>query len=250
MSRLSFHNAYRLALGVVAGLASAVVARADDVGVVRIRDQRQKPVVRAQSPDVSPGILPAQCGDEPGYYCPPSGSAYGTTEGGYPSLDCRDNGFWGDGGCPEHDGFYDPNCPRCRMFGGDPHGDVYSHDGRWVQCPDGTWDWFPNHTPPGFWEGLGNHIGEFCRNRKDCFNTGFFKGPDRPLFGCYDIVYPVDPYYFDKRDGQVYAAQGVGGPVSVPLAPVVRHTYNYGWGVPSSRRTPISHPVPLTTVKK
>jgi len=29
----------------------------------------------------------------------------------------------------------------------------------------------------------------------------------------------------------------------VPMAPVVNHTYNYGWGIPSSRLTPVSHPV-------
>jgi hypothetical protein len=64
-----------------------------------------------------------------------------------------------------------------------------------------------------------------------------------PLAGHYSIVYPVDPGYFDRRDGQVYAAPGYGGPVSVPLAPVVNHTYNYGWGIPSSRLTPVLHPV-------
>lgn len=249
MRRHLLQTASRLALGVVAGMASAVAAQADDLGVVRISDQRQKPVVRAQSPDDYQAILPAQCADEPGYHCPPSGPACGTAAAGCPSLGCRDSGFHGDGGCPDHGGLYDPNCSRCRLFGGQPHGDVYCPDGRWVQCPDGRWDWFPNHQSTGFWEGLGNHVGDFCRNRRDCFNMGFFKGPDRPLFGCYDIVYPADPYYFDKRDGQVYAAQGYGGPVSVPLAPMVRHTYNYGWGVPSSRLTPISHPVPLTTLK-
>ncbi len=63
-----------------------------------------------------------------------------------------------------------------------------------------------------------------------------------PPIGHYGMVYPVDPNYFDARDGQVYAAPGVGGPVSVPLAPVVNHTYNYGWGIPSSRLTPVLHP--------
>lgn len=69
-------------------------------------------------------------------------------------------------------------------------------------------------------------------------------GAGCPPFGVYRMVYPVDPSYFDQRDGQVYAASGYGGPVSVPLAPVVEHTYNYGWGMPSSRLTPISHPIP------
>ncbi|WP_437228323.1 hypothetical protein SH661x_000846 [Planctomicrobium sp. SH661] len=75
-------------------------------------------------------------------------------------------------------------------------------------------------------------------------------GPGRPLAGCYHIVYPVDPGYFDQRDGQVYAAPGYGGPVSVPLAPVVNHTYNYGWGIPSSRLTPVLHPVTQAPVSQ
>ncbi|MEZ6064504.1 MAG: hypothetical protein R3B90_02080 [Planctomycetaceae bacterium] len=66
-------------------------------------------------------------------------------------------------------------------------------------------------------------------------------GKGAPPVGCYTIVYPVDPWYGDCRDGGVYAAEGQGGPVSVPLAPVIHHTYNYGWGIPSSRLTPVNH---------
>jgi len=66
-------------------------------------------------------------------------------------------------------------------------------------------------------------------------------GKGTPLCGHYNVVYPVDPWYGDARDGGVYAAEGYGGPMSVPLAPVIRHTFNYGWGVPSSRLTPVSH---------
>jgi hypothetical protein len=60
--------------------------------------------------------------------------------------------------------------------------------------------------------------------------------------GKYARVYPDDPRYFDQRDGQLWAAQGYGLPMAVPLAPVVGHTYNYGWGIPSSRLTPVSNP--------
>jgi hypothetical protein len=67
-------------------------------------------------------------------------------------------------------------------------------------------------------------------------------GAGVPWCGKYSRVYPQDPYYFDQRDGQTFAAQGYGAPIAVPLAPVVGHTYNYGWGIPSSRLTPISHP--------
>ncbi|MFQ5731217.1 MAG: hypothetical protein ACE5KM_04585 [Planctomycetaceae bacterium] len=58
----------------------------------------------------------------------------------------------------------------------------------------------------------------------------------------YDIRYPANPLYFDGRDGRVYSAQGYGVPMAVPLAPNVEHAYNYGWGIPASRLTPISRP--------
>ncbi len=67
-------------------------------------------------------------------------------------------------------------------------------------------------------------------------------GAGVPWVGKYSRVYPQDPYYFDGRDGQAWAAQGYGVPMAVPLAPVVGHTYNYGWGIPSSRLTPVSRP--------
>lgn len=42
-------------------------------------------------------------------------------------------------------------------------------------------------------------------------------------------------YHCDPRDTRLYSAQGYDVPVAVPLAPNVKHTYNYGWGIPSSR---------------
>ena len=70
-------------------------------------------------------------------------------------------------------------------------------------------------------------------------------GEGVPKFGHYQLVYAADPNYFDPRDGQVYAAQGWGVPMSVPLAPNVRYTMNYSSGMPASRLTPISNVVPL-----
>ncbi|MCA9071856.1 MAG: hypothetical protein KDA84_23170, partial [Planctomycetaceae bacterium] len=61
-----------------------------------------------------------------------------------------------------------------------------------------------------------------------------------PARGQYYMAYPVNPYHFDQRDGRIYGAQGYGHAVAVPLAPNVEHTFNYGWGVPSSRLTPVS----------
>ncbi|MEO1999962.1 MAG: hypothetical protein ABGZ17_32370, partial [Planctomycetaceae bacterium] len=68
-------------------------------------------------------------------------------------------------------------------------------------------------------------------------------GTGCPLVGRYHMTYAVDPGYADARDGKLYSAQGYGVPVTIPLAPNVRHTYNYSWGMPASRLTPISNPV-------
>jgi len=62
------------------------------------------------------------------------------------------------------------------------------------------------------------------------------------LVGRYHITYAADPGYADVRDSRLYSAQGYGVPVTVPLAPNVRHTYNYSWGIPASRLTPVSNP--------
>ncbi len=52
-------------------------------------------------------------------------------------------------------------------------------------------------------------------------------------------MYPaMSGYYYDVRDTRTYAAQGYNVPVTVPAAPITR-TYNYGWGIPSSRLSPI-----------
>ncbi len=69
----------------------------------------------------------------------------------------------------------------------------------------------------------------------------------RPLtywdLGCQTDIVAVNPGYAHPHDlNQGYAAQGYGGPVSVPQAPNVRSNYNYGWGLPSSRLTPTSFP--------
>ena len=99
-------------------------------------------------------------------------------------------------------------------------------------------------------DALCNMIHEDCNEKFNWFRCkfGYFfpngsNGKGTALVGHYSMVYPVNPDYQDPRDCQVYSAQGYYGPVAVPLAPVVNHTYNYGWGVPSSRLTPVSHPI-------
>lgn len=101
----------------------------------------------------------------------------------------------------------------------------------------------PCHTPH-----LANHdpsghaMIDYLRCKFGYFIPTGGGGAGVPWVGCYSRVYPQNPYYSDSRDGQTYAAQGYGVPMAVPLAPVVGHAYDYSWGVPSSRLTPISHP--------
>jgi len=102
-------------------------------------------------------------------------------------------------------------------------------------CPNGDcWD---GHHQGKCWA-----FKQYLRCKFGYFLPTGCGGAGCPPFGHYGRVYPQDPWYFDGRDGQLWAAQGYGVPVAVPLAPVVGHTYNYGWGVPSSRLTPVSRP--------
>ncbi len=75
-------------------------------------------------------------------------------------------------------------------------------------------------------------------------------GQGCPPCGKYQVTYADDPGYADHRDnGQAYGAQGYGVPLSVPLAPNVQQAYNYSWGTPSSRITPIGNYTPQTSVR-
>lgn len=93
-----------------------------------------------------------------------------------------------------------------------------------------------NHDPSG------HAMVDYLRCKFGYFIPTGGGGVGVPWVGCYSRVYPQNPYYSDSRDGQTYAAQGYGVPIAVPLAPVVGHTWDYSWGVPSSRLTPVSHP--------
>jgi len=97
---------------------------------------------------------------------------------------------------------------------------------------------------PGFYyhDDSGQAMCDYFRCKFGYFIPTGAGGAGVPWVGKYSRVYPQDPHYFDQRDGQTYAAQGYGAPIAVPLAPVVGHTYNYGWGIPSSRLTPVSRP--------
>ena len=72
-------------------------------------------------------------------------------------------------------------------------------------------------------------------------------GQGSPWFGKYHMTYADQPSYIDPRDTQLYAAQGYGMPMSVPLAPNVHHAYNYSSGMPASRITHIGNYNPMTS---
>jgi hypothetical protein len=129
------------------------------------------------------------------------------------------------------------------------HGESMTSTGEYVVYEDGY-----NCRPCFGNGGLRAHCADKCYNFKQYMRCkfGYFYptgngGTGIPFVGHYARVYPEDVNYFDGRDGQVYGAEGYGTPIGVPLAPVVGHTYNYGWGVPSSRLTPVSRPMAPTS---
>jgi hypothetical protein len=95
----------------------------------------------------------------------------------------------------------------------------------------------------------------FARNQRlaDCLFGWMIPsgccGQGCPPVGKYQVTYAEQPDYADSRDGQLYSAQGYGMPVTVPTAPVVRYSYNYSWGTPASRLTPLSTYNPQTSTQ-
>ncbi|HUQ71902.1 MAG TPA: hypothetical protein VM165_20395 [Planctomycetaceae bacterium] len=115
-------------------------------------------------------------------------------------------------------------------------------------CPNGDC-WGLDGGYGGKWGGKSH--GYYSHGMLDYFKCkfGYFfptgcGGAGCPPIGKYARVYPQNPAYHDHRDGQIWAAQGYGVPIAVPLAPVVGHQYNYSWGTPASRLTPISRVAP------
>jgi hypothetical protein len=89
-----------------------------------------------------------------------------------------------------------------------------------------------------------NHVlAAHFHNKFNYFVPSGAGGEGAPPFGHYKRVYATEPHYSHPSDSQVYASPMTGHPTAVPLAPTVRHQYNYSWGSPSSRLTPISNVV-------
>lgn len=83
-------------------------------------------------------------------------------------------------------------------------------------------------------------IDAWISNKLNYFKPSGCCGEGCPPIGMYSRVYSTDPNYYDERDQQLYASPVTGLPTAIPLAPNVRYHYNYSWGYPGSRLTPIS----------
>lgn len=141
-----------------------------------------------------------------------------------------------------HDDDYCDDCKECeRRYPGKCNGCV----SRWWNNQVAMFYARNRHTQ----DELGRIIRGHCSGRSIACKCGYFipsgsGGAGTPPIGTYSMVYPLNPHYVDPRDKGVYAAQGYGVPMTVPLAPVVEDSFNYSWGIPSSRLTPISRTVP------
>lgn len=120
---------------------------------------------------------------------------------------------------------------------------------------------FAKATPKGSCDGAswpkrwcrGQQLNYLARNQRlSNFLFGWLvpsgcNGQGCPPVGKYQITYADQPDYAHPQDGMAYGAQGYGVPLSVPLAPNVRQSYNYSWGTPSSRITPMGQYDPNTS---
>ena len=206
------------------------------------------------------GCSPAGCrngacstsGAFPGFQC---GSCYGRG-----CVGCNGHGVVGGcrPGCQAHSGgpcncgavaamMNNPYLCRPSYTLGDLHGDIHSwkckarHSLFGDSCDGCSNSWLANE-----WEMykcrsryrsaiLGGHL----RGKLNYFIPSGGDGSGIPLAGTYARVYATEPQYHDPRDSQVFASPHTGVPTVIPVAPNVRHQYNYSWGIPSSRITPL-----------
>ena len=188
----------------------------------------------------APATCAAPCGST---ICQECGPPCGCDAGCWPRRGFRSGCYSYGGPCGDGTCGYGPGGG---LFGGGLNGNGMYGNGMYGNgmcsngmCGDGMCN-------GGLFAGRGDRNGNNMIDYLKC-KFGYFiptggGGKGVPLVGHYARVYPVNPAYSDPRDGQAYAAQGYGVPISVPLAPVVGHTFDYSWGVPSSRLTPVSHP--------
>lgn len=205
----------------LACIALGTASADDSAGVARITDKNthSNVIIRANNEDLSIDPVADTTLNATGEDC--SADGYGYSGSGL-------SGWWGN----QVDMFYNR---RATNVEGMWHARARRH------C------WFGNQN--SMYRCRNEHINAQIRDHLNC-KFGYFIptgccGTGCPIAGRYRMVYAVDPNYADGRDGQLYSAQGYGVPMAVPLAPTVGHTYNYSWGLPASRLTPISNVAPV-----
>lgn len=174
-----------------------------------------------------------------------------------------DAGGWGHGGCGTEGCGTADGCDSCESCNtcdlgcdsgacDDCYGHGYSNRlrllaGALPKCSGRRW-------PCRWWRG--QQANYFARNQRLANHLFGWMIPSGccgqgcPPVGCYGITYADDPGYADGRDAQQYGVQGYGTPMTVPLAPNVRYSYNYSWGTPSSRLTPVGSYDPQTSAQQ
>lgn len=175
--------------------------------------------------------------------CGPNGCSTGDCNNGY-GMPC----MAGDGNC------FSPEVCMGRPYTvGDLKRDVFGFkckvkDGLGLngcgQCsPLQQW-WMEQQYRSNCRRAYRNHVlAAHIHNKFNYFFPSGCCGEGCAPFGCYNRVYAVTPHYTDPRDSQVFASPMTGLPMVVPVAPNVRHQYNYSWGNPASRVTQISNVV-------
>ena len=189
--------------------ATAADTTGEAAGVVRLSSLG--PVVRGQSEDLPGTEVPESVVDGGVWPAGHFHAADGCTDGS--CGDCQD-GACGHGGCN------DGSCG---------HGGRTHHLSGWMKGQSDLYRDRNRRNSGMFANYMRGKFGYFCPTGNG--------GKGVPLFGKYHMVYAQNPGHTDARDGYGFQAPGYGTHVNVPLAPNVRHTYNYGWGMPSSRLT-------------
>lgn len=234
-------------------MLTAGVTLAED-GVVRMSD-------RSATKSAS-GIQQASCSTTglcgvTGYVPQPCPSQCCPTQGCPPSFGMCDpcnsgmcnGGMCNGGGCNMGSCYTPMDCNSC-YSGCDANG----MNGGWGNNCDPCHGGRGRHGR-GRCDGRNPNFAEKCQEKNNRLCDRLFGwmvpsgncGQGSPWFGKYHMSYADQPSYIDPRDTQLYAAQGYGMPMSVPLAPNVHHAYNYSSGMPASRVTHIGNYNPQTS---
>jgi hypothetical protein len=225
-----------LVIGLMASMTGALIAQdSGQAGIVRISRPKMSDVANGQVTPTSAMLMDGSCTTSTGSpaiaSCDPSSMGSGPVQMG--TSECRPNYRK----YARQDWRYS-DWQADNSWGSSFHRRTQAHSLAWERMCHG-----PGHAPGIYYhDASGGAMIDYFKCKFGYFIPTGGGGAGLPWVGHYSRVYPVTPYHNDPRDGQVWAAQGYGIPISVPLAPVVGHTYEYGWGIPSSRLVPVSNP--------